>query len=68
MAEEVRIVITMRDAGIFAVEMDVRTPNPEYALLMLDSARRGLKREMRKMEGKQGVDIAQAMAVLRKGQ
>lgn len=68
MADEVRLVITMKDAATFAVEMDVQAPNPEYALLMLDSARRGLEREMRKMEAREvQVSAAQAFAALKKG-
>lgn len=69
--EKPSITLRMKDAEKFEVEVDYRVPHPEYALLMLDTARRALEREIRAMEAQAAMgrmsQQAAAMAAMRKG-
>ena len=65
------ITLRVKDLATFAVEVDFRVPNPEYALLMLETAKRAIEREIRSMEAaaammKMGQQRA-AMDAMRKG-
>jgi hypothetical protein len=65
------IMLRMKDVERFEVEVDYQVPHPEYALLMLDTARRALEREIRGLEAQMAMgrmaENARAMAAMRKG-
>lgn len=46
------IIMRVTDRENFEVEVDYRVPNPEYALLMLETSKRALERQIRAMEAK----------------
>lgn len=74
MAEEKElpsVTLRMKDVERFEVEVDYRVPHPEYGLLMLDTARRALEREIRSLEARaamlQATNRAAVFDSLRKG-
>lgn len=72
MAEnEYSVTLRMKNTEKFEVEVDYRVPHPEYALLMLDTARRALEREIRGLEAQAAMakmsQQAAVMSAIRRG-